>query len=167
VVPRNRRPSNRTANEDAGASAPVRPSSRRAADGRSGSQRSAPEEKSGKRRGPAGSRSGGMSQGQMIGLCAGAVAVLSIGGYLLLGGSKDGGAGKNKGVEVKDEGEKTPCPQLVKLAEQCEASGNRSAAVKYYTRAANRAEQDGNSDAAVKYNMKAMNLIKTSKLHDR
>ena len=162
-----RRPSNRTATEDVTTSASVRPGSRRAAAAKPGAQRGEQDEQGGKRRGPSASPSGGLPMSQLIGLCAGGVALLLLGGVLLSNRAKGNRFEKTREVQVKDEGEKTPCPELVKLAEQSAASGNKSAAVRYYTRAASRAEQEGNRQEALKYNMKAKDLIVTYRLQDR
>jgi hypothetical protein len=167
VLRSSKRPSNRTAAEDVSTSASVTPSSRRAAAGKPGSPRGEQDEQGGKRRGPSASPSGGLSMSQMIGFCAGGAALLLILGLLLPNRAKENRGEKTREVQVKDEGEKTPCPELVKLAEQSAASGNKSAAVRYYTRAASRAEQEGNRQEALKYNMKAKDLIATSKLQDR
>lgn len=137
----------------------------RVAAGRTGRRNGAPCEQAAKRRagGP-----GGLSTSQMIGIGVGISALLLIGVLVFSnrGDNKEDAAKRTAGA-VKDEGENTTCPQLVKLAEQSLANGDKSGAVQYYSRAANRAEQDGNTTQARTYSMKAKDLMSTSKLRDR
>jgi hypothetical protein len=140
--------------------------SRRQVAGKTGRANGQPSELSGRKR--AGGSSG-ISTNQMIGIGVGVLAVLLIGflAFSNRGGDKQENRARKTVEAVKDEGESTPCPQLVKLAEQSLANGDKSRAVNYYSRAANRAEQDGNTNQALQYSMKAKQLMFTSKLKDR
>ncbi|MCY3019036.1 MAG: hypothetical protein NTW87_08410 [Planctomycetota bacterium] len=132
------------------------------------SSRTSASEERGEREDKRGKRSagqGGMSTGMMIGIGVG-VLVLLAGGIALSGGGKKEDA-KKPADTLKDEDEKTEASVLEQLAERALANNERSAAVNYYTRAANKAEREGNSTQARRYNMKAMDLIKTSTRGDR
>lgn len=176
MLRRTRRPSNRATNEGLRGNAPVARSSRRLAADKSERANGEPGKQASKRR--AGekwalnsaerSRQSALSTAQMIGIGVG-VLVLLLAGVLAAAnrGGRKGEAVKTPAEAVQDAGESTPCTGLVKLAEQSLAGGDRSAAVRYYTRAASRAEQEGNSPQALLYNMKAKDLMATSKLKDR
>jgi len=176
VLRRTRRPTNRSASEGLPSPAPVARSSRRLVAGKGERANGEPGKQAGKRRAgekgtlSAAERSSGsaLSTAQMIGIgvCVFVLLLIGVLAFSNRGGQKDEAA--RKAVEAaRDVGENTPCPELVKLAEQSLAGGDRSGAVRYYTRAASRAEQDGNTPQARLYNMKAKDLMLTAKLKDR
>jgi hypothetical protein len=113
---------------------------------------------------------GGLSTNQVIGIGAGTVALLAAGSLALPShgeSDKKPEAAKPAAAAAKKESEKTPYGELEKLAEESLARGERSAAVNYYSMAADRAEQDGNTTQARLYSMKAKDLMFTSKLKDQ
>lgn len=95
----------------------------------------------------------------------GVVALLLIGAFMMTRGPKeDDVAKKAPQAEAVD---KTPSGDYARQGEAALKSGNKSSARDFYSRAATQAEREGNGTQARNYSMKAMDIIKSSKLHDR
>lgn len=150
-------------------SARMKKSSRRMASSRSSSRssgsRSSREERDEKENKKDKRKGGKEKDNTPMYIGVGVVLLLIVGALAMKGGPEKEEAVKKAPVE--EAYDKTPSGDYARQADQALKSGNKSSARDLYSRAATQAEREGNGTQARNYSMKAMDVIKSSKLHDR